>query len=817
LRHRSYTPSTTFASGARTLVLVALAFGVLFSAWAGCSANGNESSAALGSGGSGGKSTGTKMTTSSTGGPGGGGGTAAGGGDGGQCSATEKMCNGTCVSVTDPMYGCGPSSCTACVPANSNATATCVMMNGAETCNITCVPGYSDCDGNPGNGCETDTGTDPQNCGACGAPCSVPHATPACVMGKCEVGTCDSGWVDCDMIPTNGCESNPNSDNNNCGTCGVVCPNPLQCGLVSNDMDGGTLTDNDGGVPLNDAGVPIATCNLYCEKGKTNCDGNPLDGCNVPLGTDTNCTMCGDTCDLANAMSGCQPNNMPPPAPAYVCDLGPCNPGFANCDMVAANGCEVNTMTDASNCGSCGNACPFGPNSTAVCINGGCALNCFPGYANCDNNPTNGCEVDTTTDVNNCGTGQAACGAKCITPNATPVCAPSMPGGTTGICEIQMCNAGFMDCDMNPVNGCEINIETNPSDCGGCGTVCTIANGVAGCANGMCTVGSCNMGWTDCDGLVSDGCETHTGVDVNNCGTCNNKCNLANATPTCTGGVCEIAACNQGYQDCDHQPNDGCEVNTQGDPLNCGACNKQCFVSEGTAGCSMGNCTVASCNPGWADCNMSAQDGCETPITTVANCGSCGNNCISDCQGNVTATQCTAGACEVLACAAGSYDIDGLCADGCECTTKGTSSSCNAPSSLGSLTPGQTITYTGNLVPLGQEAYLSITFTGNAGSTYHPSVTLTTGAGEFEFDIEANCTPTLLGCGVEGGSSSGRTAWEVFYNPEGMNAPEPNPNDSTPPFIPIPEVGTNGTVIIHVYRRAGQKVSCDPYTLTIGN
>jgi len=36
---------------------------------------------------------------------------------------------------------------------------------------------------------------------------------------------------------------------------------------------------------------------------------------------------------------------------------------------------------------------------------------------------------------------------------------------------------------------------------------------------------------------------------------------------------------------------------------------------------------VTSCLTGFGDCNDSGNDGCETPIKTAANCGSCGNDC----------------------------------------------------------------------------------------------------------------------------------------------------------------------------------------------
>lgn len=45
-----------------------------------------------------------------------------------------------------------------------------------------------------------------------------------------------------------------------------------------------------------------------------------------------------------------------------------CAPGFANCNGVDADGCEINLMTDPQNCGTCGNTCPVG----TTCSDGGC-------------------------------------------------------------------------------------------------------------------------------------------------------------------------------------------------------------------------------------------------------------------------------------------------------------------------------------------------------------------------------------------------------------------------------------------------------------
>ncbi|MDP3279135.1 MAG: hypothetical protein Q8Q09_28340, partial [Deltaproteobacteria bacterium] len=123
----------------------------------------------------------------------------------------------------------------------------------------------------------------------------------------------------------------------------------------------------------------MGVCTLSCSAGQTNCS----DSC-VSLPSDpSHCGACGTVCGpYANAIASCG---------ASTCIMT-CNAGFADCNAMRGDGCEINQNTDVNNCGRCGNRCSF-PNATAGCGAGACQLvSCNAGFENADGIAANGCE-----------------------------------------------------------------------------------------------------------------------------------------------------------------------------------------------------------------------------------------------------------------------------------------------------------------------------------------------------------------------------------------------------------------------------------------
>jgi hypothetical protein len=68
-----------------------------------------------------------------------------------------------------------------------------------------------------------ETVTNVNNCGSCGNTCAGNHVHWGCVSSACVAQGCEPGWGDCNGNPGDGCETDVTGDSQNCSHCGHVC------------------------------------------------------------------------------------------------------------------------------------------------------------------------------------------------------------------------------------------------------------------------------------------------------------------------------------------------------------------------------------------------------------------------------------------------------------------------------------------------------------------------------------------------------------------------------------------------------------------
>ncbi len=148
----------------------------------------------------------------------------------------------------------------------------------------------------------------------------------------------------------------------------------------------------------------------------------------------------------------------------------PCMPGFARCGALCRD-----LSTDPASCGACDRVCPSGPNAFPVCRGGSCGIVCDRSYGDCNGNPSDGCETNTQTNPDACG----SCGVVCLSrPNSTRTC-------VFGMCQ-SACLPGFADCNGIPADGCETDLNVTATSCGRCGNLCAVGQ--------LCMGGACRSG-----------------------------------------------------------------------------------------------------------------------------------------------------------------------------------------------------------------------------------------------------------------------------------------------------------------------------------
>lgn len=234
----------------------------------------------------------------------------------------------------------------------------------------------------------------------------APDAPDACAAcGECE--SCAGG----------GCQ--PASDGMACAE--GVCVSGACCAPTC----GGSVCGDDG------CGGVCGTCATgeRCSAG----------ACEVTVcETDTDCLEC-ETCDS---------NTCIPLADATTCTGGLCYGGACCAGCYNGTACQTgDTISACSIAGDTCTTCGIPANGTASCPGGSCEYACLAGYADCNTDPSDGCEIDLTGDRDHCG----ACGVPCTGECRT--CAASLCASVSDAtpCTDGMCMGGT--CIVDPCRG----------------------------------------------------------------------------------------------------------------------------------------------------------------------------------------------------------------------------------------------------------------------------------------------------------------------------------------------------------------------------
>ena len=237
------------------------------------------------------------------------------------CGDDEVCTDGTCDALPEscPADGCPDGSycdlvMDKCIP-GCLQDVECSPYQSCEdrTC-TTCPSSLGNCDVPAEDGCETNLQTSDLDCGACGHSCS---ADRTCMSGSCEcAGTtteCDGECVD------------TATDDDHCGQCGHACPTIAH---GANTCSG-------------------SACHLACNGGYHDCNGSCV--------SDDAVATCGSSCSPCTAPAHASPT-CDGTSCGFACDSGyvPCDDGC--CEDCATAGCTGFTWCNPDN-GLCEEGC----------------------------------------------------------------------------------------------------------------------------------------------------------------------------------------------------------------------------------------------------------------------------------------------------------------------------------------------------------------------------------------------------------------------------------------------------------------------------
>jgi len=182
---------------------------------------------------------------------------------------------------------------------------------------------------------------------------------------------------------------------------------------------------------------------------------------------------------------------------------------------------------------------------------------------------------------------------------------------TTGALAPKQCQptSGTCDC-IAATAGQTIPCEVSNASGRCTGTsVCRPPVGYDTCSARTPTAEVCNNIDDDCNGQTDENLGDIT-CGVGECVRSAAAC--ANGSPQhCTPGLPSPELCNGRDDNCDGVVDDG--FNLMSSVTNCGACGNVCVLTNAVPACTLGACTIDHCAAGWSDLDHVAANGCEYP------------------------------------------------------------------------------------------------------------------------------------------------------------------------------------------------------------
>jgi hypothetical protein len=161
----------------------------------------------------------------------------------------------------------------------------------------------------------------------------------------------------------------------------------------------------------------------------------------------------------------------------------------------------------------------------------------------------------------------------------------------------------------------------------------------------------CPTGTRSCDGVC-----VATGDPAYGCGdpSCR-PCASEHASAACHGGECALASCDRGYADCNGDARDGCEVDLS-KPESCGRCAETCSAEAPLCAPTGAGFECTSGCPEAAPDRCGGD--CVSLLTSANHCGGCDEKCAAVANAQV---ECADGGC-TFTCKAGYHACGAACA-----------------------------------------------------------------------------------------------------------------------------------------------------------